>query len=462
MLGKPPAYFTSELLGSVDFKADYGLRYAYLAGAMYRGIASTDLVVRLGQVGMMGFFGAGGCSLGEVELAIRDVQARLSRGEAYGFNLIANYRSPEKEMEVVVLYLRLGVKRIEASAFMQVTPALVWFRVSGLRRAPEGGVTCDHQVVAKLSRPEVAEAFMKPAPDTMVTDLQRAGRITAEQAQLAAMVPMSHDICVEADSGGHTDRGNSTVLFPGIQSLRARLQLRLRDPKRIRVGLAGGIGTPAAAAAAFVMGADFILTGSINQCTVEAGMSEAVKDLLQEINVQDTAYAPAGDMFETGAKVQVLRRGVLFPARANKLFSLYQQYNGLDAIPEAMRRQIEEKYFGCFFSEVWQEIKVYLQSRGLAEEIDKSERSEKHRMAQVFRWYFRRSFRLAKEGDPKNQVDFQVHTGPALGAFNQWVAGSVLASWRQRHVDQIAIRLLEETAVLFNRHYTLVKGVGGL
>ena len=60
----------------------------------------------------------------------------------------------------------------------------------------------------------------------------------------------------------------------------------------IRVGAAGGIGAPEAAAAAFVMGADFVLTGSINQCTVEAGMSDAVKDLLLEINVQDTGYAP--------------------------------------------------------------------------------------------------------------------------------------------------------------------------
>ena len=71
-----------------------------------------------------------------------------------------------------------------------------------------------------------------------------------------------------------------------------------------------------------MVGADFVCTGSINQCTVESGMSDVVKDLLQDINVQDTEYAPAGDMFEIGARVQVLKKGTFFPARANKLFML--------------------------------------------------------------------------------------------------------------------------------------------
>ncbi len=68
------------------------------------------------------------------------------------------------------------------------------------------------------------------------------------------------------------------------------------------MGAAGGIGTPEAAAAMFVMGADFILTGSINQCTVEAATSDAVKDLLQGMNVHDTDYAPSGELFELGSR----------------------------------------------------------------------------------------------------------------------------------------------------------------
>ncbi|MCP4716601.1 MAG: hypothetical protein GY868_15880, partial [Deltaproteobacteria bacterium] len=190
------------------------------------------------------------------------------------------------------------------------------------RKDADGNIECDHKILAKLSRPEVAEVFMSPAPERVVSKLLAENKITEEQAQMAKQVPMSYDICVEADSGGHTDQGIATVLLPSIQSLRKEMMSKHRYAKKLRVGLAGGIGTPEAGAAAFVMGADFIITGSINQCTVEAGMSDSVKNLLQDINIQDTDYAPAGDMFEIGAKVQVLKKGVFFPARAGKLFML--------------------------------------------------------------------------------------------------------------------------------------------
>jgi trans-AT polyketide synthase/acyltransferase/oxidoreductase domain-containing protein len=117
-------------------------------------------------------------------------------------------------------------------------------------------------------------------------------------------VSLADDLCVEADSGGHTDMGVTAVLIPTILRLRDRLQQQYLYTRRVRVGAAGGIGTPEAAACAFLLGADFVLTGSINQCTVEAGMSDVVKDMLQDINVQDTDYAPAGDMFEIGAKIR--------------------------------------------------------------------------------------------------------------------------------------------------------------
>ena len=62
--------------------------------------------------------------------------------------------------------------------------------------------------------------------------------------------------------------------------------------QRIRIGAAGGIGTPQSAAA-FTLGAEYIVTGSINQCTVEADTSDLVKDMLNEVNIQDMEYAPA-------------------------------------------------------------------------------------------------------------------------------------------------------------------------
>ena len=432
-------------LGSAQFRRGYGIKYAYACGAMYRGVASKELVVAMGRAGLLGFLGAGGMSLERMRADIDFIQRELQAHQAYGVNLIANIGDPQSEMHTVQLFLELGVKTVEASAFMQITPALVLFRARGLARASDGSVTSHHRLLAKLSRPEVARAFMSPAPERMVAKLLQDGAITAEQAQLLSVVPMANDICVEADSGGHTDQGVALVMLSSIQRLRQEMGL---DDKTLCLGLAGGIGTPEAVAAAFMMGADFVVTGSINQCTVEAGTSDAVKDMLQDIDIQDTTYAPAGDMFEMGAKVQVLKKGVFFPARANRLFILYNQFNSMDEFPAAVREQLEDKYFKKSLDAIWQETREFFRSKGQQGEIDKAQTNPKHKMALVFRWYFGHSMRVAFAGDLNNKVDFQVHTGPALGAFNRWVKGTAWENWRARHVDQIAEKIMTQAGGL--------------
>ena len=87
------------------------------------------------------------------------------------------------------------------------------------------------------------------------------------------------------------------------------------------------------------------------------------------------------------------------------------------------------------------------------EEITKAEANPKHRMALIFRWYFGHSTRLALSGEVAKKVDFQVHCGPCLGAFNQWVKGTPLESWRNRQVDDIALRLMDAAAEVLNQRY---------
>ena len=241
--------------------------------------------------------------------------------------------------------------------------------------------------------------------------------------------------------------------MPAIIKLRDEIGQRYGYAKRVRVGAAGGIGTPEAAAAAFILGADFILTGSINQCTVEAGTSDAARDLLQQINVQDTAYAPAGDMFELGARVQVLKKGTLFAARANKLYELYRWHNSLDEIDEETKSRLQEIYFKRSFKEIYAEVKSFCSPQ----EIKKADQNPKQKMALVFKWYFGHCTRLAMSGSPGQEVNYQIHCGPALGAFNQWVKGTALENWRNRYVDEIGEKLMKDTAELLNQRYPLLK-----
>lgn len=436
---------TAESLGCKEYKKEYNVTYAYVTGGMYRGIASKEMVVKMGRAGMMGYLGTGGLGLDQIEESIKYIQNELKNGEAYGMNLLSFFI----EDQVVELYLKNHIKNIEAAAYIQVTPALVRYRLKGLYRDSDDNICSNHKIMAKLSRPEVAEEFLSPAPERLINKLLDEKKITGEEAELSKHIAMADDICVEADSGGHSDGGVAYALMPAMLRLRDDMMKKYNYTKRIRVGAAGGIGTPEAAAAAFILGADFILTGSINQCTVEAGTSDAVKNLLQDINVQDTAYAPAGDMFESGARVQVLKKGVFFPMRANKLYDLYRQYNSLEEIDDKTKKQIQEKYFKRSFDDIFEEVKNYYP----ALDIENAAKSEKSKMSIIFRWYFDYSTDLALKGKVENIVDFQVMCGPALGAFNQWVKGTKLESWRNRHVDQIGLKIMHATAEVLNRRF---------
>ncbi|AMA52846.1 ACP S-malonyltransferase [Bacillus inaquosorum] len=444
-----PSRLTASSLGSDSFKKDYNLKYAYLTGGMYRGISSTSLVVRVGKEGMMGFFGSGGLKLTEIEQAIVTIQKELYQGEPYGFNLVHQFNHPQREEEIVNLFLKNGVNVIEASAFLGMTPALIIYRAKGLKPSADGSIGCHNRIIAKISRPEVAEAFLSPAPERLLNKLEMEGGITSQEAKWLRQVPMADDITVEADSGGHTDSGVSYALLPTIIRLRDRLVEKYAYKKEIRIGAAGGIGTPEAAAAAFTLGAAYILTGSVNQCTVEANTSDAVKDLLQQMNVQDTDYAPAGDLFELGSKIQVLKKGVFFPARANKLWELYRHYESWEAIDEKTRHHIEELYFKCPYEEVYAKVKLHYSP----EELQKIENNPKHKMAAIFKWYFHYSNQLALSGNPEFKVDYQIHCGPALGSFNEWVKGTELENWRNRHADHIGKYLMDETAQLLTERF---------
>ena len=441
-----------ERLGSPIFRHRHRLKYAYVAGAMYKGIASKELVIAMGRANLLGFLGTGGLKFDRIETDLRLIQFQLQGKGAYGLNLLASPFKPDLEETMVDLLLRHNVPRVEAAAFTQITPALVRYRVSGLSIGPDGAINIPHLVLAKVSRPEVAEQFLTPPPSALVQRLAGSRAITHTEADLARFVPMADDLCVEADSGGHTDRGVLQALLPVILQLRDELSKKFGYRLTICVGAAGGIGTPQAIAASFVLGADFVLTGSVNQCTVEAGTSDAVKDLLQQANVQDTDIVPAGDMFEMGGKVQVFKRGLLFPARAKKLYDLYRQYNSLDEIDAQTRSQIESRYFKRSFTEVYAETRdYYLQV--MPEIIERAERDPKQKMALIFRWYLVHTNRLALRGDPADKVDYQIHCGPALGAFNQWAKGSALEDWRHRHVDEIAEHLMIGAANLLDERF---------
>jgi PfaD family protein len=267
-----------------------------------------------------------------------------------------------------------------------------------------------------------------------------AGRLTEREAQLAQQLPMADDLTAEADSGGHTDNRPLAVLLPLLIAQRDRVCAEQRYAVPVRVGAAGGIGTPAAAAAAFTLGAAYVLTGSVNQACVESGTSDLVRALLAEAGMADVTMAPASDMFEAGVQVQVLRRGTLFAQRARQLHELYRAYDGLDALPPDVRERVETKVLGRPVADVWADCVAFFRERDPAQ-LDRASRDPKHHMALVFRWYLGMSSRWAIAGDAARKTDTQIWCGPAMGAFNDWAKGTFLEDPRHRSVVAVAANL---------------------
>ncbi|MDD5208671.1 MAG: PfaD family polyunsaturated fatty acid/polyketide biosynthesis protein [Elusimicrobiales bacterium] len=443
-------------LGDPCFLRAHNLKYAYVGGSMANGISSTQLAEALGRAGMLGFYGAAGQPLEEVEKAIDRVQS----GPAFncGFNLIHSPAESALETALVDLYLRRGVRLIEASAFINLTLPLIRFRTAGIRRNSAGAIETPNRVIGKVSRTEVAARFFSPPEDKFLKELVSRGELTSEQAELASGIPVAEDVTAEGDSGGHTDNRPLINLLPTMIALRDRLQARYLYPQAPRVGAGGGIATPEAAAAAFMMGAAYVVIGSVNQACVESGTTAAVKKILAEAEQADIAMAAAADMFEMGVKVQVLKRGTMFAMRANKLYDYYRAYNSFEELPADIRATLERDYFRAPLGEIWQSTREYFMRRDPAK-AERADKEARYKMALVFRWYLGQSSRWPLAGDESRKLDYQVWCGPAMGAFNEWAKGSFLEKPEARDAVTVAHNLLAGAAVLTRLHALRCQGI---
>ncbi|MCL4150046.1 UNVERIFIED_CONTAM: hypothetical protein GTU68_033482 [Idotea baltica] len=448
---------TANQLGDPSFREDYNLKYAYKTGAMANGIASAELVIAIGKANLLGSFGAAGLVPARIREAVDQIQENLPH-QTYAVNLIHSPVEEALEAGAVELFLEKGIKVVEASAFLALTEYIVHYRVAGLSQGSDGKIIIGNKVIAKISRKEVATPFMQAPPESFVNALLEKGKITPLQAELARHVPMADDITVEADSGGHTDNRPLVALLPIIIQLRDEMQEQNGFEQKIRVGAAGGISTPASALAAFMMGAAYVVTGSVNQACVEAGTSEHVRELLQNVSSTDVMGAPASDMFEMGVELQVLKRGTMFGPRAKKLYEYYKQYKSIDEIPADERLKLEKQVFRKPLEEIWQSCIDFFEERD-PEQIARAKDNPHRKMALIFRWYLGLSSNWANAGTPDRTLDYQIWCGPAMGAFNDWVRGSYLEHYPNRKVADVAEKIMEGAAYLYRIQSLKTQGV---
>lgn len=433
----------AERLGAGSFRSLHRARSTYVVGSMALGIGSVTLVKEAASAGHLAFFGAAGLRDRSVEGAIDELR---SLGDSpYGVSLVDDPFDPEAIAARVQLLIDAGVGCVEASGFLRISRELVYLRCAGLRRAADGQALPRRRIIAKVSRPELAARFFAPPPERHLRALCRAGRLTAEEVAIAATIPMAEDVTAEADSGGHTDRRPLLVLLAAL--LAVRDEAAPRYPSALRVGAAGGLGEPQAIAAAYGMGADYILLGSVHQACVEAGTSNAVKELLARATISDMTIAPAPDLFGVGASVQVLGAGNRYAIVARRLAQVHQRYAGLEDLPSELRAELEETIFGAPIEAIWEATVLYLRERSSAQ-LARVAADPKLQMGATFRWYLAKTARWARDGVPERRRDYQIWSSPAIGAFNAWVVGTPLAEPHHRQIRRVAEALLRGAAVV--------------
>ncbi|PIE75166.1 MAG: 2-nitropropane dioxygenase [Deltaproteobacteria bacterium] len=438
---------------SKTFLKRFELKYPYIAGAMAKGISSVEMVKNIFKTGCLGNFGSAGLSNDQI---IKNVDILKSETPTFGINIINIPGNQNNELELLQILDKKGVRIISAGAYIKMTPGLVFYRLKGVKKNSDGKIIIPNKILAKISRTEIAKRFLSPPPAKTVKNLFDKGLITREEMLLAESIPMSSDIIAEADSGGHTDKQPAVSLFPEIYLLKKQFQKNYESIK-LHAGLAGGISTPWSAYAAFSMGADFIVTGSINQSCLEANTSKKVKFLLSKALQGDFDLVPSADTFELGGKVQILKKGSKFSSRSKYLEKIYNNYNSFEDLPDDDKNFIETKILKKKIEEEWESTKKYLK-KIKPDLIDTAEKNPRKKTALIIKSYLGQSSWWAVSGDENREEDFQIWSGPSISSFNSWVKGSFLESPENRNVSQLAKNILN--GFLYISRIKLLIGAG--
>jgi PfaD family protein len=182
----------------------------------------------------------------------------------------------------------------------------------------------------------------------------------------------------------------------GIIALRDQIQREQGYAVSVRVGAGGGISTPDSALGAYMMGAAFLVTGSVNQACLESGACEHTRSLLAQADMADVSMAPSADMFEMGARVQVLKKGTFFPMRAQKLYDLYTTA-ALSMKSRLKRAKNWRKRFSPQHGRHLAGNRGFFQPAQSPADSKRGSQPKK-KMALIFRWYLGLASRWSRDG----------------------------------------------------------------
>lgn len=427
-------------LGCKEFRDTYKTRYNYVVGGMCSGISGVDLVTAACNGKLLSFLGTNGLTMDEVENKILQLKSKVHNDTLYGINITKDYSQPHIFTDLLRLCLKHNVKVVELSNVMAITKDLVLYRVKGMQ-FNGAQVTGGNRILAKISQSYMAREFMLPAPVDILEELLSENSITKEEYSIALQIPMADDICVVGDVAFETERNNLLTFLPEVLAIKNEVVNSNKLIVNSRIGVAGGIGSPTVVSTLFNMGSDFILTGSINQCTIEADVADLIKEQLAQITTYDVGYAPSERLFELGKEVQVLKKGIFYPARAKKLKNIYDFVDSIDMIPSDIAQYIEERFFNAKLEKVYENIT----SKGFSEKrLELAAKNSKYKLSLVFKEYLKEAFNKTRKMNMTQDdlVNSVIYCSKAMGLLNEELKKTEYSLWQNRSVVKIAEYLM--------------------
>ncbi len=428
-------------LGSNDFKKAYQLDYAYVVDSMDHGISSKTMVENLAKKGMLSFLSTNGRALSEISDDLKYLSKALeSIPTLYGINISYQHSDDERLNKLIELAYLYQIKVIEYTGRYQIPDKLIEYRL----RETEKGSGQLNNLFVKASSMDIIDRFLEPVPEKILTQLYQKAKITKEVMLEATHTPLANALCIATDSGSETMHDSFGVLLPYVRQKVAILNQKHQYREDVFVGV-GGVGIPDAIASAFLIGVDFVLSHSINYCTVEAEIAPFSKKLLVEATILDTCFAPNKDfLFESNQKIQLLKKGILFPGRAMQLYDIFKRYKSINDVDSHTLISLENKMYGQDLETVWDNIAQELIAENKAELIEKAKLNPRYHMYLLFMHYYDRSLNAAIKGEESNRLNFQLHCNPVLGLLNQELKDNELKEWERRKVADLGEWLMVE------------------
>lgn len=422
-------------IGSEEFKKDYDVDFAYAVGGMCKGISSVAMIKKLSDSRILGFLGSYKLKLDEAKELI-DQALSCMEHHRIGVNVTYDALNLENHIEVMDYIIKKDIRNLEVSEYRMIDLSIVKYRLKSLSIDKDSKFVVPHKILAKVSSREMAEKFCSPAPEELVQILYQNNEITEFEAKYAKYLPMCDDLCIEYYTQGQSALGYIQTMKEMSRSLYEKYKL-FQCP---RVGFAGGIGNPQTVAVSFLLGADFVVTGSMNQCSVEASTSDIVKDNLQSLDDTDFTYAVVSDLFEFEEKKSIVKKGSLYHIRASRLYEVYNRYDSIEEIPTDLKKLIEEKYFQRSFETIYSDIyeNLTIENKKLSKE------QPKYKMALIIRYFLDKCFQDALDGRMEGKINYQIISSNAIVQFNNWVKNTELYDWKSRHIDVISKKIMTE------------------